>query len=97
MLTATATACALVGGTLLLPATTAAAAPAQDGAASVPRAVDHDITLVAGDVVHFTDRTGTAQDAVTVDRPKGATGGVKIRQSGGGTVGQEIVRAFGLG
>ncbi|MFD8074132.1 hypothetical protein ACFV3E_15950 [Streptomyces sp. NPDC059718] len=83
LLTATATACALVGGPLVLPATTAAAAPVKDPAASVPRATAHDITLVTGDVVHFADRPGTAQDTVTVDRPEGATGGVKIQQSGG--------------
>ncbi|MEU0184353.1 S8 family serine peptidase [Streptomyces sp. NPDC006207] len=83
LLTATATACALVGGTLVLPAPTAAAVPVKDPAASVPRAAAHDITLVTGDVVHFTDRPGTAQDTVTVDRPEGATGGVKIQQSGG--------------
>lgn len=89
LLTATATACALVGATLVLPATTAAtattaaAAPVRDPAASVPRATAHDIALVTGEVVHFTDRPGTARDTVTVDRPEGATGGVKIQQGGG--------------
>lgn len=42
---------------------------------------DHDITLVTGDVVHFTDGAGD-QDTVTVDRPDGAEGGVHVRQAG---------------
>ncbi|MFF3559034.1 S8 family serine peptidase [Streptomyces sp. NPDC002574] len=85
VVTATATACALVGGALLLPGAVAAAAPVRDAAPAAPAAspaAAHDLTLVTGDVVHFTDRPGTVQDTVTVDRPEGATGGVQIQQSG---------------
>ncbi|MEV8225781.1 S8 family serine peptidase [Streptomyces sp. NPDC079167] len=42
---------------------------------------DYDITLVTGDVVHYTDGAGR-QDTVTVDRPDGAQGGVHVRQAG---------------
>ncbi|WP_329325989.1 S8 family serine peptidase [[Kitasatospora] papulosa] len=47
----------------------------------VPEVRDHAITLVTGDVVHWTDGVG-GQDTVTVDRPEGATGGVHVRQAG---------------
>ncbi|MGW3241524.1 hypothetical protein [Streptomyces sp. NPDC001070] len=33
--------------------------------------------------MHFADRPGTVQDTVTVGRPRGASGGVKIQQTGG--------------
>ncbi|MFI6121768.1 S8 family serine peptidase [Streptomyces sp. NPDC051064] len=42
---------------------------------------DYDITLVTGDVVHYTDGAG-GQDTVTVDRPDGAQGGVHVQQAG---------------
>ncbi|MEV3933104.1 S8 family serine peptidase [Streptomyces sp. NPDC049944] len=60
------------------------------GAAPKPSAVvdrhgsavhDYDITLVTGDVVHYTDGAGD-QDTVTVDRPDGAVGGVHVQQAG---------------
>ncbi|MFB8117059.1 S8 family serine peptidase [Streptomyces sp. NPDC055962] len=43
---------------------------------------DYDITLVTGDVVHYSDGAGN-QDTVTVDRPDGARGGVHVQQAGG--------------
>ncbi|MFE2054312.1 S8 family serine peptidase [Streptomyces sp. NPDC059446] len=42
---------------------------------------DYDITLVTGDVVHYSDGAGN-QDTVTVDRPDGARGGVHVQQAG---------------
>lgn len=42
---------------------------------------DYDITLVTGDIVHYSDGTGH-QDTVTVDRPEGAKGGVRVQQAG---------------
>lgn len=42
---------------------------------------DYDITLVTGDVVHYTDGAGD-QDTVTVDRADGAEGGVHVQQAG---------------
>ncbi|MFC8228771.1 S8 family serine peptidase [Streptomyces sp. NPDC057287] len=42
---------------------------------------DYDITLVTGDVVHYSDGAGN-QDTVTVDRPDGAKGGVHVQQAG---------------
>ncbi|MGW2843561.1 S8 family serine peptidase, partial [Streptomyces sp. NPDC001274] len=79
-----ATSVALVSGALL-PAAGAATA-AQDtphpGARQAAAPVkEYDITLVTGDVVHYTDGVGK-QDTVTVDRPDGATGGVHVQQAG---------------
>ncbi|HWU10133.1 MAG TPA: S8 family serine peptidase [Streptomyces sp.] len=42
---------------------------------------DYDITLLTGDVVHYSDGAGN-QDTVTVDRPEGAEGGVHVQQAG---------------
>ncbi|MFB7548485.1 S8 family serine peptidase [Streptomyces sp. NPDC056154] len=42
---------------------------------------EYDITLLTGDVVHYTDGVGK-QDTVTVDRPDGAVGGVHVQQAG---------------
>ncbi|MEV2243010.1 S8 family serine peptidase [Streptomyces sp. NPDC049970] len=42
---------------------------------------DHDITLLTGDVVHYSDGPGD-QDTVTVERPDGAKGGVHVQQAG---------------
>ncbi|MFD9773637.1 S8 family serine peptidase [[Kitasatospora] papulosa] len=60
---------------------TAAPEPSATGNRPVPEVRDHAITLVTGDVVHWTDGVG-GQDTVTVDRPEGATGGVHVRQAG---------------
>ncbi|MFE4694167.1 S8 family serine peptidase [Streptomyces sp. NPDC056749] len=60
---------------------TAAPKPPSTGDRPGPGARDHDITLVTGDVVHWTDGAGS-QDTVTVDRPEGATGGVHVQQAG---------------
>ncbi|MFF5726997.1 S8 family serine peptidase [[Kitasatospora] papulosa] len=60
---------------------TAAPKPSATGDRPVPEVRDHDITLVTGDVVHWTDGPG-GQDTVTVDRPEGATGGVHVQQAG---------------
>ncbi|WP_434744768.1 S8 family peptidase [Streptomyces sp. A-14] len=40
------------------------------------------VTLVTGDVVRYVDGPGD-RDTVTVDRPDGASGGVRIQQAGG--------------
>ncbi|MEU2488658.1 S8 family serine peptidase [Streptomyces sp. NPDC012617] len=60
---------------------TAAPEPSATRDRPVPEVRDHAITLVTGDVVHWTDGVG-GQDTVTVDRPEGATGGVHVRQAG---------------
>ncbi|MDX3605899.1 S8 family serine peptidase [Streptomyces sp. FL06-04B] len=81
-----ATSAALLGG-MLVPfagAGTAGAAPAPPPEA--PRTdVTTDsrtVTLVTGDVVRYVDGPGD-RDTVTVDRPDGASGGVRIQQAGG--------------
>ncbi|MEV8456728.1 S8 family serine peptidase [Streptomyces sp. NPDC052095] len=79
-----ATSVALVSGALL-PAAGAATA-AQDASHPAGRQAaapvkEYDITLVTGDVVHYTDGVGK-QDTVTVDRPDGASGGVHVQQAG---------------
>ncbi|MEU4177981.1 S8 family serine peptidase [Streptomyces sp. NPDC026589] len=60
------------------------------GAAPVPRAEtprsdvrteSHTVTLITGDVVRYVDGPGD-QDTVTVDRPDGGDGGVRIQQAG---------------
>ncbi|MDF9869270.1 subtilisin family serine protease [Streptomyces pratensis] len=69
---------------VMLPAAgpaTAAPEPSATRDRPVPEVRDHAITLVTGDVVHWTDGVG-GQDTVTVDRPEGATGGVHVRQAG---------------
>ncbi|MFE7626028.1 S8 family serine peptidase [Streptomyces sp. NPDC057509] len=77
-----ATSAALVSGVLLPVTGTASAATAPAGTAPAATPVHrYDITLVTGDVVHFSDGAGS-QDTVTVDRPEGATGGVHVQQAG---------------
>src|SRR6478752_1405971 len=78
-----ATSVALVSGVMLPAAGPATAAPEPSATRDrpVPEVRDHAITLVTGDVVHWTDGVG-GQDTVTVDRPEGATGGVHVRQAG---------------
>ncbi|MBC9719558.1 S8 family serine peptidase [Streptomyces sp. TRM66268-LWL] len=80
VLAATATAAALGAG-LLAPATANAETA---GATSAPRpagGTSYDITLITGDVVHYTDLPGK-NDIVTVDRAEGATGGVEVQTYG---------------
>lgn len=60
---------------------TAAPLPQPAGGRSEAPVRSYDITLVTGDVVHYTDGVGN-QDTVTVDRPDGALGGVHVQQSG---------------
>ncbi|WSM93875.1 S8 family serine peptidase [Streptomyces sp. NBC_01696] len=79
-----ATSVALVSGVMLPAAGSATAAPKPSVAEDrrgpeAPR--DYDITLITGDVVHYTDGAGN-QDTVTVDRPDGAEGGVHVQQAG---------------
>ncbi|MEU3208463.1 S8 family serine peptidase [Streptomyces cyaneofuscatus] len=76
-----ATSAALLGS-LLVPfaGTAAASAPATDAGAS--RSEIRTVTLVTGDVVRYVDGPGD-QDTVTVDRPDGVSGGVRIQQAGG--------------
>lgn len=78
-----ATSVALVSGALL-PATGAASAATGHLPSTERRAApvkEYDITLLTGDVVHYTDGAGK-QDTVTVDRPDGAAGGVHVQQAG---------------
>ncbi|MFE2020243.1 S8 family serine peptidase [Streptomyces sp. NPDC059499] len=78
-----ATSVALVSGVMLPAAGSATAAPqppSTDGRSEAP-ARSYDITLVTGDVVHYTDGAGN-QDTVTVDRPDGVSGGVHMQQAG---------------
>ncbi|MGW0938407.1 S8 family peptidase [Streptomyces sp. NPDC002666] len=62
----------------------AAAVPSAPAPASAPTGTSYDITLVTGDVVHYTDLPGT-QDIVTVDLADPASGGVEVRTQGGHT------------
>ncbi|MFE6494636.1 S8 family serine peptidase [Streptomyces sp. NPDC057748] len=79
-----ATAIALVSGALV-PAAGSAVAADPGGSRPVdrqtPAAQEYDVTLLTGDVVHYTDGAGK-QDTVTVDRPDGAVGGVHVQQAG---------------
>ncbi|MFC8449064.1 S8 family serine peptidase [Kitasatospora sp. NPDC057223] len=72
----------LLGTGILLPPTSANAAPGATAPATAAPSATYDLTLVTGDVVHFTDGPGSL-DTVTVDRPHGAPGGVHVQQSGG--------------
>ncbi|MFB6818347.1 S8 family serine peptidase [Streptomyces sp. NPDC056347] len=79
-----ATSVALVSGALLPAAGAATAAQGTPGPAGRQAAApvkEYDITLLTGDVVHYTDGVGK-QDTVTVDRPDGANGGVHVQQAG---------------
>ncbi|NUP66507.1 MAG: S8 family serine peptidase [Nonomuraea sp.] len=77
---------------LNFPARTLAAAALAATGLAVPQAAHADqrdpappertITLLTGDRVHYVDGPGD-QDTVTVDRPVGAQGGVRVQQSGG--------------
>nr|WP_199888945.1 S8 family serine peptidase [Streptomyces badius] len=62
---------------------TAGAAPAPRPGAPRSDATteSHTVTLVTGDVVRYVDGPGD-RDTVTVDRPDGASGGVRIQQAG---------------
>ncbi|MER0425199.1 S8 family peptidase [Streptomyces microflavus] len=78
-----ATSAALLGSTLVPFAGTAGAAPAPAAPrADAPRSEIRTVTLVTGDVVRYVDGPG-GQDTVTVDRPEGASGGVRVQQAGG--------------
>ncbi|WP_329500054.1 S8 family peptidase [Kitasatospora herbaricolor] len=72
----------LLGTGILLPPTSAYAAPGATAPTAAAPSSTYDLTLVTGDVVHYTDGPGS-QDTVTVDRPEGARGGVHVQQSGG--------------
>ncbi|MFF2328038.1 MULTISPECIES: S8 family serine peptidase [unclassified Streptomyces] len=79
-----ATSVALMSGAMLPAAGSASAAAGRSGPVDRQAAglvKDYDITLVTGDVVHYTDGVGK-QDTVTVDRPDGAVGGVHVQQAG---------------
>ncbi|NGN67093.1 S8 family serine peptidase [Streptomyces sp. A7024] len=69
-----------LGGGLLSPAG-AAAADAGAVSGKSGKIPERTVTLITGDVVHFTDLPGD-QDVVTVDRPAGATGGVHVQSDG---------------
>ncbi|MEU9356736.1 S8 family serine peptidase [Streptomyces sp. NPDC048301] len=79
-----ATALAMVfTGWAVAPAASAGAHPA--GPAGAPAADrTHDLTLVTGDLVHFTDRPGT-RDVVTVDPDGPSAGGVQVQTEGDDT------------
>ncbi|GHH66055.1 peptidase [Kitasatospora indigofera] len=72
----------LLGTGILLPPSSAYAAPGATAPTAAAPSSTYDLTLVTGDVVHYTDGPGD-QDTVTVDRPEGARGGVHVQQSGG--------------
>ncbi|MFE7708075.1 S8 family serine peptidase [Streptomyces sp. NPDC057486] len=79
-----ATSVALVSGALLPATGFASAAAGQSGPVDRQAAApvkEYDITLLTGDVVHYSDGVGK-QDTVTVDRPDGAVGGVHVQQAG---------------
>jgi subtilisin family serine protease len=73
-----------VSGALLPAAGSASAVAGQsrpvDRQATAP-VKEYDITLLTGDVVHYSDGVGK-EDTVTVDRPDGAVGGVHVQQAG---------------
>lgn len=76
------TCAAAVAGGLLIPLQSAAARPAGPvPSATADRARTSDVTLLTGDVVHYTDGPGT-NDTITVDRAEGATGALQIQQFG---------------
>ncbi|MET9925236.1 MULTISPECIES: S8 family serine peptidase [unclassified Streptomyces] len=78
-----ATSAALMGGLLVPFAGPAAAAPAPEAPGpEAPRSEIRTVTLITGDVVRYVDGPG-GQDTVTVDRPDGASGGVRVQQAGG--------------
>ncbi|MFJ8226024.1 S8 family serine peptidase [Streptomyces griseus] len=69
---------------MLVPFTgTAGAAPAPRDGTPRPetRAESHTVTLITGDVVAYVDGPGD-RDTVSVDRPDGAEGGVRVQQAG---------------
>ncbi len=70
-----------MGGLLVPFAGPAAAAPAAPHA-EAPHPGTRTVTLITGDVVRYVDGPG-GQDTVTVDRPDGASGGVRVQQAGG--------------
>ncbi|MFJ9124528.1 S8 family serine peptidase [Streptomyces sp. NPDC102340] len=78
--TATALTMALIGWM----AVAAPASDASDAATAAPRGRAHDITLVTGDVVHYTDLPGR-QDVVTVDPADENGRGVQVRTQGDDT------------
>ncbi|MEU9673906.1 S8 family serine peptidase [Streptomyces parvus] len=59
----------------------AAPAPRPEAPRSDAPTESHTVTLVTGDVVRYVDGPGD-RDTVTVDRPDGASGGVRIQQAG---------------
>ncbi|MEU1349137.1 S8 family serine peptidase [Streptomyces sp. NPDC005795] len=59
----------------------AVADPSAAAPASAPDGTSYDLTLVTGDVVHYTDLPGT-QDIVTVDLADPESGGVQVRTQG---------------
>ncbi|WP_327339682.1 S8 family serine peptidase [Streptomyces sp. NBC_01324] len=76
------TCAAAMAGGLLIPLQSAAARPADPApAADGDHARTTDVTLLTGDVVHYTDGPGT-NDTITVDRAEGATGAVQVQQFG---------------
>ncbi|MEV5162089.1 S8 family serine peptidase [Streptomyces sp. NPDC053728] len=73
---------ALTGWTGVAAASAQPAASPASGA--TPSGKSYDITLVTGDLVHYTDRPG-AHDVVTVDPADGNSGGVQVRTYGDDT------------
>ncbi|GHF98165.1 peptidase [Streptomyces hydrogenans] len=60
------------------------ASPADRGAVGATAATSYDITLITGDLVHLTDRTG-GRDVVTVERAEGSSGAVQVQTYGDDT------------
>ncbi|MFJ5834187.1 S8 family serine peptidase [Streptomyces sp. NPDC093089] len=80
-LAATAIAVAVSSGLLLPQPSAVAVTPAAPQEQTHADAESYDMTLITGDVVHYRELPG-GEDAVTVDRPDGATGGVHIQRYG---------------
>ncbi|MCX4451333.1 S8 family serine peptidase [Streptomyces sp. NBC_01789] len=80
---ATALTMALIGwGSVTAPA--ADAGPAAGAGASAPAGKSYDITLVTGDLVHYTDLPGN-HDVVTVDPAEDGSAGVEVQTRGDDT------------
>ncbi|MEV6109920.1 S8 family serine peptidase [Streptomyces sp. NPDC051940] len=73
-----------LGGGLLSPPPAVAADPAPAAEQAPAEEPSYDITLITGDVVHYTDLPG-AKDDVTVDPAPGSRGGVQVQTYGENT------------
>ncbi|MFH9726332.1 S8 family peptidase [Streptomyces sp. NPDC017254] len=75
------TCAAAVAGGLLIPLRATAQPVVYGEPAPASDTRSYDVTLITGDVVHYTDGPGT-RDTLTVDRADGTAGGVEVQQLG---------------